>query len=90
MRQTTKGNQWFIGLKAHIGVDTGIGCTHTVSVTAADVHDLDQAATLAYAARGFQGAHHRLEIAGDAELMKIEFLIAARKGRLAEMACPRT
>lgn len=65
MHQTTKGNQWFIRLKAHIGVDAGTGCTHTVSVTAADVHDSDQAAILvraddqvAYAAPGFLGAHH--------------------------------
>lgn len=59
MHQTKKGNQWFFGLKAHIGVDAGTGYTHTVTATAANVHDLDQAAKLvraddqvAYAAPG--------------------------------------
>ena len=95
MHQTKKGNQWFFGLKAHIGVDAGTGYTHTVTATAANVHDLDQAAKLvraddqvAYADAGYQGAHNRPEIAGDASLAKIEFRIAARKGRLAAMAAP--
>lgn len=30
MHQTKKGNQWFFGMKAHIGVDAESGLTHTV------------------------------------------------------------
>jgi IS5 family transposase len=38
MKQTKKGNQWFFGMKAHIGTDTQ-GRAHTVVVTDASVHD---------------------------------------------------
>ena len=37
MHQTKKGNQWYFGMKAHIGVDAGTGYTHKVSATAANV-----------------------------------------------------
>ncbi len=46
MHQTKKGNQWFFGMKAHIGVDAGTGYVHSVTATAANVHDLDEAAKL--------------------------------------------
>ena len=41
MHQTKKGNQWYFGMKGHIGVDAGTGYVHTVTATAANVHDLD-------------------------------------------------
>jgi IS5 family transposase len=40
MKQTKKGNQWYFGMKAHIGTDTGKGLVHSVVVTDAAVHDL--------------------------------------------------
>jgi IS5 family transposase len=40
MHQTKKGNQWYFGMKAHLGVDAGTGYAHTVTATAANVHDL--------------------------------------------------
>ena len=39
MRQTKKGNQWYFGMKAHAGTDTGKGLVHSVVVTDASVHD---------------------------------------------------
>ncbi len=39
MAQTKKGNQWYFGMKAHVGSDTGRGLIHTVVVTPASVHD---------------------------------------------------
>jgi IS5 family transposase len=39
MHQTAKGQQWFFGLKAHVGVDSGTKLIHTVLVSAANVHD---------------------------------------------------
>jgi len=39
MRQTKKGNQWYFGMKAHIGTDTESGLAHSVEVTDAGVHD---------------------------------------------------
>ncbi len=39
MHQTKKGNQWYFGLKAHIGVDSDSKLIHSSAVTAANVHD---------------------------------------------------
>jgi len=39
MHQTKKGNQWYFGMKAHIGVDSQSKLIHSVAATAANVHD---------------------------------------------------
>jgi len=39
MHQTKKGNQWYFGMKAHIGVDNRTKLIHSVTATAANVHD---------------------------------------------------
>ena len=39
MHQTKKGNQWYFGLKAHIGVDSKTKIVHAVTATSANVHD---------------------------------------------------
>ena len=39
MHQTRKGNQWYFGMKAHIGVDSQNKLIHSVAATAANVHD---------------------------------------------------
>ena len=39
MHQTKKGNQWYFGMKAHIGVDSQTRVIHSVAATAANVHD---------------------------------------------------
>jgi len=39
MHQTKKGNQWYFGMKAHIGVDAKSGLVHTAGVTTGKVHD---------------------------------------------------
>ena len=95
MHQTRKGNQWYFGMKAHIGVDAGTGYVHAVTATAANVHDLDEAVNLVragdevvYADAGYQGAANRPEIAGDEHLSKVAWRIAARKGVLKTMAAP--
>jgi IS5 family transposase len=92
MHQTKKGNQWYFGMKAHIGVDAGTGYVHSVAATAANVHDLDQAANLVraedevlYADAGYQGIDKRSDFAGHEHLSKVQFRIAARKSRLAAM-----
>lgn len=40
MHQTRKGNQWYFGMKAHIGVDSKEGTVHSVCSTAASVSDV--------------------------------------------------
>ncbi|MCL4696896.1 MAG: IS5 family transposase [Burkholderiaceae bacterium] len=39
MHQTRKGQQWYFGMKMHIGVDSKTGLAHSAVVTAANVHD---------------------------------------------------
>lgn len=39
MHQTRKGQQWYFGMKLHIGVDSRTGLAHSAVVTAANGHD---------------------------------------------------
>jgi len=39
MKSTKKGNQYYFGMKAHVGTDTGKGLVHDIVVTDASVHD---------------------------------------------------
>ena len=71
MHQTKKGNQWYFGMKAHIGVDAHSGLVHSVVGTAANVNDVTQAGALlhgqeevAFGDAGYQGVHKRSEAAG--------------------------
>ncbi|MEO7152007.1 MAG: IS5 family transposase [Burkholderiaceae bacterium] len=66
MHQTKKGNQWYFGMKAHIGVDAESGLVHTVKGTAGNVSDVVEANGLlhgeeevVFADSGYQGAHKR-------------------------------
>jgi IS5 family transposase len=71
MHQTKKGNNWYFGMKAHIGVDAESGLTHTVVTTAANVNDVTQAHALlhgdetdVFGDAGYQGVEKREENAG--------------------------
>jgi IS5 family transposase len=68
MKQSQKGNQWFFGMKAHIGVDAESGLVHTVRGTAGSVNDVVEANALlhgqeteAFGDAGYQGAHKRAD-----------------------------
>ena len=39
MSSTKKGNQWYFGMKAHIGVDAKSGLVHHIDTTAAKTND---------------------------------------------------
>lgn len=39
MSSTKKGNDWYFGMKAHIGVDVDSGTVHSLEATTAKVHD---------------------------------------------------
>ena len=39
MTQSKKGNQWYFGMKAHVGVDAKSGLVHTAGITTGKVHD---------------------------------------------------
>ena len=46
MKQTKKGNQWYFGMKAHVGTDTERGLLHSIAVTHAGVHDSQEMSEL--------------------------------------------
>ena len=88
MHQTKKGNQWYFGMKAHIGVDAKSGLTHSLETTSANEHDLNQVGNLlhgkeefVFADAGYQGAENREELAD----VKAEWAIAMRPGKLKEL-----
>jgi IS5 family transposase len=71
MHQTKKGNEWFFGMKAHIGVDADSGVVHSVVGTAANVGDVTQAGALlhgdethAFGDAGYRGVDKREEAQG--------------------------
>ena len=83
MKQSKKGNQWYFGMKAHIGVDAASGLTHTVRGTAGSVNDVVVANELlhgkerdAFADAGYQGAHKR-----PGAKKKVRWHIAMRQGK---------
>jgi len=91
MHQTRKGNQWYFGMKAHIGVDAESGLVHTVTATAANVSDVSQTHALlhgeekaVYADAGYIGVEKREEIAEAHE--GIDWNIALKRGKLKKMA----
>lgn len=80
MHQTKKGNQWYHGMKVHVGVDAGSGYVHTITGTAANVHDIEEIAKLireddevVYGDSGYTGAEKREEIQEDEHLKQVEF-----------------
>jgi IS5 family transposase len=83
MKQSKKGNQWYFGMKAHIGVDAASGLTHTVRGTAGNVNDVVVANELlhgkerdVFADAGYQGAHKR-----PGAKKKVRWHIAMRPGK---------
>ena len=66
MHSSKKGNQWYFGMKAHIGVDADSGLVHTVRGTAGHVADVTEGnallhgeETVVFADAGYQGADKR-------------------------------
>ena len=89
MKQTRKGNQWFFGMKAHIGVDAVTGLTHSVVATSANQADITVAEQLlrdgkepVYADAGYTGLGKRLAGCGDS-LPALR--IAARRSTIKKM-----
>ena len=68
MHQTKKGNQYYFGMKAHVGVDARSGLVHSMVGTAANVADVTQTHHLlhgdeqdVFADAGYQGVERRAE-----------------------------
>lgn len=89
MHQTKKGNEWRFGMKCHIGVDAGSGLVHTITATAANIHDINEASKLireddeiVYGDSGYLGIEKREEIASDEHLSSVEYHINRRPGKI--------
>jgi transposase, IS5 family len=86
MSSTKKGNQWYFGMKAHIGVDAESGLVHTVQGTAANVHDIVKAdallhgkETVVYGDAGYRGIQNRTSAKA------VEWMIAMCPGKRAAL-----
>lgn len=82
MHQAKKGNQWYFGMKAHIGVDDESGLVHSMVGTAANVADVTQVDKLLHgdenvvcADAGYTGVEKRPEHEG----RQVIWQIAARR-----------
>jgi IS5 family transposase len=89
MHQTKKGNQWYFGMKAHIGVDASSGLVHHVAGTAANVADIVMADQLLHGAEvdvfgdaGFTGIHKRAEH----QQRSVNWWIAMRPGKRKQLS----
>ena len=79
MHSVRKGNQWFFGMKIHSGTDAATGYVHTITGTAANVHDIVQAHALiraddhsVYGDSGYLGVEKRAEILEDPHLSSVD------------------
>jgi len=84
MHQTKKGQQYYFGMKAHIGADAHSGLIHSVVGTAANVHDVTQAHHLLHGEEryglgdaGYQGVAKRPEH----QDTPIEWITSMRPGK---------
>jgi IS5 family transposase len=83
MHSSKKGNQWYFGMKAHIGVDAESGLVHTVRGTSGHVSDIAEANTLlhgeeilAFGDAGYQGVEKRADAKED-----VTWQVAMRPGK---------
>lgn len=97
MHQTKKRNQWYFGMKAHIGADANSGLVHSVHVTAANESDVAHTHELlhgheseVFADAGYVGVQKRDEVtqaqqAGDIR-PDVKWAIACGRAKLKGMA----
>ena len=83
MHSSKKGNQWYFGMKAHIGVDADSGLVHTVRGTSGHVADVTEGNSLlhgqesvAYGDAGYQGIEKRPDAQVD-----VTWHVAMRPGK---------
>lgn len=88
MHQTRKGQQWYFGMKMHIGVDAALGLIHSIATTSAEVHDVVMTGQLLHGKEktvwgdaGYIGVDKRDEHSQ----RKVGWLIAMRPGKRAQL-----
>ena len=89
MHQVKKGNQWYFGMKAHIGVDSESGLTHTLATTPANGSDVAHTCLVLHGEEsevwgdaGYQGVGKRPEHR-DTE---VDWRVAMKPGRRRKLA----
>ena len=90
MKQTKKGQQYYFGMKAHIGVDAVTGLTHSVAATSANVADVTMTSHLVrdddkrvYGDAGYTGMWSYLDEEKDAPDSRC--CVAAKRGTIKKM-----
>jgi IS5 family transposase len=90
MHQSKKGNQWYFGMKAHIGVDMESGLVHTVVATSGNVSDVTQTHALLHGEEkhvmgdaGYIGVEKREE---NIEKTEVEWHIAAKRSKVENLS----
>ena len=83
MPSSKKGNQWYFGMKAHIGVDADSGLVHAVRGTAGHVADVTEGnsllhgeETVVFGDAGYQGADKRPDA-----VQGVRWQVAMRPGK---------
>ena len=84
MRQVKKGNQYYFGMKLHIGADAVTGVVHSFATTSANVHDVTQAHRLLHGEEvrvwgdaGYVGVQKRAENLG----LAVAWQVALKPGQ---------
>ena len=93
MHQTKKGNEWYFGMKAHIGADPESGLVHSTHYTAANESDVAHAHEVLHGQEsdvsGYVGVQKRAEVmaAQDAGQIKkdVRWSVAMRRKTLQGM-----
>lgn len=87
MHQTKKGNEWYFGMKAHIGADVDSGLVHTVVTTPANESDVAQIDELLHGKEevvhgdsGYTGAQEYVRRAE-----RLQWKIARRRSQVAKI-----
>ena len=88
MHQTKKGNEWYFGMKAHIGTDADSGLVHSLTGTAANVADITETERLlhgeesdVFADAGYTGVAKRDEFKDS----NVTWHVAEKRGKLKKM-----
>jgi IS5 family transposase len=80
MHQTKKGNQWYFGMKAHIGADAESGLVHSLHVTSANESDVAHTHELLHG----QESHVHLDAGYTGVQKRDEVIEAQAQGRIAK------
>lgn len=96
MHQTRKGNQYYFGMKCHIGVDLHTGVIHSLETTAANVHDLGPVGSLLHGHEqyifgdsGYRGIAKRADMKDNTASMEIAMRPGKRRMLAKDSAAER-